>query len=152
MCAKSTMFCMVSSKFPELSWINLVLFLSLSDFIAARHIPTYSNLFIYKSQSRILVLLLYVDDIVVTAYNPPQITWLITQLVTDFFTKGLGFLHHVFASEVHWVTSLYLSQSRYAMDLLGRVSMDYSKPISTPVPSKGHILSSSSESYPDPTY
>ena len=90
---------------------------------------------------------------VVTGDDPSQITWLISQLAHEFSIKDLGFLHHFLGIEVHRIpTGLFLSQHRYALDLLERASMSSCKPISTPMPSKGQHLPNCNELYPDPTH
>ena len=90
---------------------------------------------------------------VVTGDDLSRITWLISQLAHEFSIKDLGFLHHFLGIEVHRIpTGLFLSQHRYAPDLLERASMSSCKPISTPMPSKGQHLPNCNELYPNPTH
>ena len=90
---------------------------------------------------------------VVTGDDLSRITWLISQLAHEFSIKDLGFLHHFLGIEVHRIpTGLFLSQHRYALDLLERALMSFCKPISTPMPSKGQHLPNCNELYPDPTH
>ena len=128
----------------------------LSEFLLALGFycsTTDPSLFICHSQDGILILLLYVDDMVVTGDNPSRITWLISTLASEFSIKDLGFLHHFLGIEVHRLPmGLFLSQHRYALDLLERASMSSCKPMSTPMPSKGRQLPTCDELYPDPTH
>ncbi|XP_042952193.1 uncharacterized mitochondrial protein AtMg00810-like [Carya illinoinensis] len=71
------------------------------------------SLFICHSNHGVLILILYVDDMVVTGDNPQRIQWLISQLSTQFSMKDLGFLHHFLGIEVHKIgTDLFLNQHR----------------------------------------
>lgn len=96
------------------------------------------SLIISHSNHGVLILLLYIDDMVVKGDNPQRIQWLISQLNTQFSIKDLGFHHHFLGIEVHkHGTGLFLSMHWYIVDLLTRASMRESKPLSTPMPSKG---------------
>lgn len=64
-------------------------------------------------------LLLYVDDIVLTAANPVLIARIISKLSMEFAISDLGPLHHFLGTMVtHDNGSLYLSQTQYACDYL----------------------------------
>ena len=54
----------------------------------------YSSLFIYKTQSVITILLVYVDDIIVTGNSPSHIQQLITHMHSAFSMKELGSLSY----------------------------------------------------------
>ena len=98
-------------------------------------------------------MLLYVDDMIVTGDDPNWIQWLISQLAHEFSIKDMGFLHHFLGIEVHRSTqSLFLSQTRNALELLDRAAMTSCKPISTPMPSKGRQLPINNDLYLDPTH
>jgi hypothetical protein len=83
-----------------------------------------SSLFIYKNQSVIAYLLLYVDDIVLTSNTPTYLDHLIKQLNTVFDLKDLGTLHYFLGLQVSRTTnSLYIKQTKYAHDLLKKHNM-----------------------------
>uniref|UniRef100_A0A2N9FBP7 Reverse transcriptase Ty1/copia-type domain-containing protein n=1 Tax=Fagus sylvatica TaxID=28930 RepID=A0A2N9FBP7_FAGSY len=92
-----------------------------------------SSLFIYKHNSIIAYLLLYVDDIVLTSNTPAYLDQLVTQLSTVFDLKDLGSLHYFLGLQVtRSSTGLYLNQAKYAHDLLKKHNMLDSKPASSP--------------------
>jgi hypothetical protein len=93
---------------------------------------TDSSLFIYKHNSIIAYLLLYVDDIVLTSNTPAYLDQLVTQLSTVFDLKDLGSLHYFLGLQVtRSPTGLYLNQAKYAHDLLKKHNMLDSKPASS---------------------
>ena len=81
-------------------------------------------MFICHSQHGVLILLLYVDDMVITSNDANRINWLITELGQEFSIKDLGFLHHFLGIEVHHRQHvLFLCQQQYAEEILSRASM-----------------------------
>ncbi|RVX07246.1 Retrovirus-related Pol polyprotein from transposon RE1 [Vitis vinifera] len=100
-----------------------------------------SSLFIYKSGSIFLVVLIYVDDIIVTGTHSESISQLILSLGHHFAIKDLGPLHYFLGIEVHRSASgLHLSQHKYITNILARTSMTDSKPFHSPMAS-GYSLS-----------
>jgi hypothetical protein len=92
-----------------------------------------SSLFIYKNESVIAYLLLYVDDIVLTSNTPTYLDHLITQLNTVFDLKDLGTLHYFLGLQVSRTpNSLYIKQTKYAHDFLKKHNMLDCKPASSP--------------------
>jgi hypothetical protein len=82
-----------------------------------------SSLFIYKHNSIIAYLLLYVDDIVLTSNTLAYLDQLVTQLSTVFDLKDLGSLHYFLGLQVtRSATGLYLNQAKYAHDLLKSIT------------------------------
>ena len=64
-------------------------------------------------------LLLYVDDIVLTASSMDLLRQIISALQREFSMKDLGELHHFLGMHVqHRGTGLFLSQRQYMVDLL----------------------------------
>ncbi|KAL6346966.1 hypothetical protein AAG906_006026 [Vitis piasezkii] len=95
-------------------------------------------------------LLLYVDDMVLTGTNLALIKTLITRLSKEFAMKDLGSLHYFLSVEVqHNSQGLFLSQTKYALDLLQRADMIKAKPISTPFV-VGQHLSTTGKLFSDP--
>ena len=74
-----------------------------------------SSFFIYRNDTVIAYLLLYVDDIVLTSNTPSYLDHLIQQLSTVFDLKDLGTLHYFLGLQVsRTATSLYIKQTKYA--------------------------------------
>ena len=81
-----------------------------------------------------IYLLLYVDDIVLTASSAGLLQRTITSLHSEFAMKDLGELHHFLGMHVQRLgTGLFLSQRQYMVDLLERAGMVECKPCATPV-------------------
>ncbi|KAM1473016.1 hypothetical protein ACFX2I_029191 [Malus domestica] len=91
------------------------------------------SLFVYSHSGVYLILLIYVDDILITGNSPHQISRLIKRLGTLFSMKDLGPLNYFLGVEVKYDgTTMHLCQAKYALDLLSRTKFTDAKPISTP--------------------
>lgn len=72
-----------------------------------------------------IALLLYVNDIVITGSDTTGIHEVISKLSQVFDMKDLGSLSYFFGLEVKQVRNgIFLSQTKYAKDLLVKVGMD----------------------------
>lgn len=107
---------------------------------------TDSSLFVSFSQGSTTILILYVDDLVITRNDSRYKSFLVSQLSEVFEMKHLGRRHHFLGVEVNPVPNgLFLSQIKYAKDLLVRTSMLDAKPCGSPSSHKqstSHIASS----------
>jgi hypothetical protein len=113
--------------------------------------PADSSLFVYHSTLGTVYLLLYVYDMVLTGSSSSLIRTFITRLSKEFSMKDLGDLHYFLGVEVQPnEKGLFLSQTKYALDLLHRASMTDAKPISTPFVVGNH-LSAEGQLFSDPT-
>ena len=93
-----------------------------------------TSLFIYQRGSDTAYLLLYVDDIVLTASSPGLLRRIISALQQEFAMKDLGALHHFLGMQVQRSgDGLLLSQRQYMLDILERAGMIECKPCSTPI-------------------
>ena len=98
------------------------------------------SLFVYSTDPELIYLLLYVDDIIITGSNESLINTLIHKLSREFSMKDLGPLHYFLGLEVTYsATSIFLSQYKYAKDLLIRADLVDSKPVSTPMIVSQHL-------------
>lgn len=80
-----------------------------------------------------MLLLLYVDDIIVIGDNPSFLSHFLRTLGSAFAMKDLGPLHYFLGVEVtHFDGGIFLSQLKYAFDLLTCTKMENSRPIETP--------------------
>nr|XP_034924377.1 uncharacterized mitochondrial protein AtMg00810-like [Populus alba] len=99
-----------------------------------------------------LILLLYVDDMLLTGSTPSLVSNFIMVLSSEFAMKDLGPIHHFLGMEITPTTSgLHLSQSHYALTILERSNMVDCKPMSTPLEAKTKI-SSNNTLMEDPSY
>ena len=98
-------------------------------------------------------MLAYVDDIIVTGNIPTFIKSLFTNLNSEFSLKDLGNLHYFLGIEVRPQPNgaLFLTQSKYIRDLLGKTKMDETNPISSPMVGGCKLSKLGYEPFPDPT-
>ncbi|XP_075666058.1 uncharacterized protein LOC142635884 [Castanea sativa] len=110
-----------------------------------------TSLFVFHRQSDIIYLLLYVDDIILIGNNSSLLDRFTCKLHSEFATKDLGSLSYFLGLEATPTTDgLFLSQLKYARDILTRAQLLDSKPIHTPMVVSQH-LSSDGPLFPDPT-
>ncbi|KAM0049451.1 putative RNA-directed DNA polymerase [Helianthus debilis subsp. tardiflorus] len=111
-----------------------------------------TSLFIYQHGHQLAYLLVYVDDIVLTASHTDLLHGFITKLSAEFAMSDLGSLHHFLGITVtrdH--RSLFLAQSQYARDILHRANMTACKPCHTPVDTNSKLSASDGNPLPDGT-
>ncbi|CAL5387066.1 unnamed protein product [Camellia sinensis] len=93
-----------------------------------------SALFIRTTAHGTTLLLLYVDDMIITGNDTAGILHLKQFLHQQFEMKDLGTLNYFLGLEVsHDSTGSYLSQAKYASDLLARAGLTDCKTASTPI-------------------
>ena len=98
-----------------------------------------------------LYLLVYVDDLILTGNNREYISNFITRLHKEFAIKDLGRLSYFLGLEVNYThDGLFLSQTKYALDILSRAGLLDGKPVFTPLSTSTH-LTSHGEAFSDPT-
>jgi hypothetical protein len=91
------------------------------------------SLFTFQKGDLLIILLIYVDDILITGTSSSYIFSLIQNLGRLFSMKDLGPLHYFLGLEaVYSTTGLHLTQTKYTMDLLFRTKFQDVKPISSP--------------------
>jgi hypothetical protein len=93
-----------------------------------------TSLFIFRHGPHTVYMLLYVDDIILTASSTELLRRTIFALQREFALKDLGPLHHFLGITVkHRPDGLFLHQRTYTLDILKRVVMADCKPCTTPV-------------------
>lgn len=93
-----------------------------------------TSFFVLRSGTDTVYLLLYVNDIVLTASSTRLLQWTISALQSEFSMKDLGTLHHFLGVSVtRQPFGLLLSQRQYCLDILDRAGMTDCKPCTTPV-------------------
>ncbi len=110
------------------------------------------SLFIHHHGAETAYLLLYVDDIVLTASSPSLLRRLIDALQREFPVKDLGVLHHFLGVTAEPRPSgLLLHQRQYILDILERAKMIDCKPCSTPVDMHAKLSEVEGDQVEDPT-
>jgi hypothetical protein len=112
---------------------------------------TDASLFIYKAGDE-LAYLLYVDDIIVTSSSSALFQHVIARLHSEFAMTDLGDLHHFLDITVTRDSSgLFLSQRKYAVDLLQRAGMSECHPTATPVDARAKLSATEGALVADPS-
>ncbi|RVW27268.1 Retrovirus-related Pol polyprotein from transposon TNT 1-94 [Vitis vinifera] len=94
---------------------------------------TDSSMFLHFGKATTLIVLVYVDDILVTGSSSTQISSLIAKLDSVFALRDLGQLSFFLGIEVSYNEgSMTLSQTKYISDLLHRTELFDTKPANTP--------------------
>lgn len=90
--------------------------------------------FIHKNDQTITILLIYVDDIVITSNKECALSKLLRDLSRLFAMKDLGPLHYFLSLEAHRTPKvMHLTQSKYITELLVRAKMAGAMPLRSPV-------------------
>jgi hypothetical protein len=91
------------------------------------------NVYTKKVGSHLIILILYVDDLILTGSDSKLLHHVKTSLKTKFEKTDLGFLHYFLGLQVlqtnEWI---FLSQPKYACELLRRFHMGDCKPTPSP--------------------
>ncbi|XP_019094505.1 PREDICTED: uncharacterized protein LOC109129917 [Camelina sativa] len=125
-------------------------YLKLMGFVQSR---TDSSLFIFKCGRDCAYLLLYVDDILLTASSAVLIQKIITKLKTEFPMTDMGKLHHFLGVKADFnAKGLFLSQSTYAQDIITRDGMEGCKPLATPVDLQSKLSIDAGDPINNPTF
>ncbi|KAK9912823.1 hypothetical protein M0R45_036663 [Rubus argutus] len=83
------------------------------------------SLFVKASGKSKIYLLLYVDDIIITGNSEMLITEVKQALQHEFDMKDLGLLHFFLGLEIQYVPDgMFVSQHKYAKDLLHKAGLD----------------------------
>ncbi|RVW46152.1 Retrovirus-related Pol polyprotein from transposon RE1 [Vitis vinifera] len=92
------------------------------------------TLFLKKQHGKITALIVYVDDMVVTGYDPEERKALQNYLSREFEMKYLGPLKYFLGIEVSRSSEEnFMSQRKYAFDLLQEIGMSGCQPVNTPI-------------------
>jgi hypothetical protein len=114
------------------AWYNrFATYLTTLGFIEAK---SDTSLFIFRRGSDMVYLLLYVDDIILTASSMELLRRTVSALQWEFAMKDLGPLHHFISITVkRRPDGLFLHRHTYTLDILKRAVMVDCKPCMTPV-------------------
>nr|XP_040256250.1 uncharacterized mitochondrial protein AtMg00810-like [Aegilops tauschii subsp. strangulata] len=97
-------------------------------------------------------LLLYVDDIVLTASSAVVLERVVTHLTGEFVMKDLGGLHFFLGIRVtRMVAGFFLYQQQYTEELLNRAGMDTCRPLPMPIGTKAKLPAADGPHVDDPS-
>jgi hypothetical protein len=111
-----------------------------------------NSLFIYRKDTHIAYILLYVDDIILTTSSDDLRKSIISRLSSEFAMKDLGPLSYFLGIAVtRHNDGLFLSQKKYADEILERAGMSSCKSCPTPVDTKPKLSAKADTPYEDPS-
>ena len=108
--------------------------LAVHFFPSVLHSRYDSSIFLHTSTSGIVILLIYVDDIIITSTDCGLITKLQQLLHATFHMKDLGQLTYFLGLEVHYRShGLFVNQHKYIQDLITLASLEDTSSINNPM-------------------
>jgi hypothetical protein len=92
------------------------------------------NLYYLFSRSDLLVLVLYVDDMILTRSSKKVIARCKAKLAHEFEMKDIALMHCFLGLEV-WQSlgEVFLKQGKYVVEIQKRIQMMHYKPLATPM-------------------
>jgi histone deacetylase 1/2 len=112
-----------------------------------------SSLFIYSNGAQAAYLLVYVDDIILTASTSPLLHDIVNKLSQEFAIKDLGGLQFFLGVQVRRdAADFLLNQAQYTEDILERAGMANCKPASTPAEATPKLSSTDGQPVEDGTF
>ena len=117
---------------PRASFDRFMIVLKLDGYSQTQSDHT---LFVKRSASnKVVILIVYVDDIVLTGNHEEEMRKLKASLSREFEIKDLGSLRYFLGMEVARSSSgILVSQCKYVLDLLRETSMSGCRPAETPM-------------------
>ena len=132
------------------TWYNR--FANVAKKIGFTQTKSDASLFILSHQTQTAYLLLYVDDIVLTASTQSLLSRIINALKAEFDMTDLGRLHHFLGISVQRdKQGLFLQQQNYAADILHRAGMTDCNPCLTPADTRSKLAADDSPPVTDPS-
>ncbi|KAI5312002.1 hypothetical protein L3X38_041175 [Prunus dulcis] len=113
----------------------------------------YPSLFVQHTGNDIIILLLYVDDIIITGSSDQLIQRVVTNLSEVFEMKDMGQLTYFLGLQISYNSSgdIFVSQTKYAKDLLHKAGMSSCRACATPCKPHTQVLQTDGEPLADPT-
>jgi hypothetical protein len=118
-------------------------------FSASAHDPA---LFVHVSPRGQTLLLLYVDDMIITGDDPEYIAFVKAYLSDQFLMSDLGPLTYFLGIEISTPEGFLLSQEKYIQDLLDRVSLTDHRTVETPMQLNVHLTPTDGAPLEDPIH
>jgi hypothetical protein len=97
------------------------------------------SLFVHMSPRGRTLLLLYVDDMIITGDDPEYIAFVKARLSDPFLMSDLGPLRYFLGIEISTPKGFFLSQDKYIQDLLDRASLTDDRAAETPIELNVHL-------------
>ena len=114
--------------------------------------PYDSALFLHRTDKSTILLLLYMDDMIITSDDLSGIQELKDFLSQQFEMKDLGHLSYFLGLKItHSTDGLYITQAKYASDILSRAGLNDSKTVDTPVELNAHLTPSGGKPLSNPS-
>ncbi|WVZ89051.1 hypothetical protein U9M48_035510 [Paspalum notatum var. saurae] len=110
----------------------------------------HTPLFVHTS-SRGRILLLYVDDMIITGDDPQFIAFVKARLSEQFFMSDLGSLRYFLGLRFPLYKGFYLSEEKYIQGLLNCASITDHRTNGTPMELDVHLSATDGEPLDDPT-
>lgn len=110
------------------------------------------SLFLYKTSHGLVILLVYVDDILITGTDMDKIQHLKASLHTSFHMKDLGSLAYFLGLEIHRsCKGIFVNQHKYLNDILTLAGLQHTTPVATPMEVNVKYRKDEGELLQDPT-
>ena len=88
----------------------------------------------HSGDGKVTILIVYVDNIILTSDDENEMNRLKTCLVVEFEIKDLGSMRYFLGMRVAWSKKrIVVSQWKYILDLLKEIGMSSCKPVDTPI-------------------
>ncbi|KAM1032895.1 hypothetical protein TB2_035958 [Malus domestica] len=98
------------------------------------------TLFVKRMNNKVIALIIYVDDMIITSDDLDEITKLEKNLSAEFEMKNLGDLKYFLGVEVARLSrGIFLSQRKYVLDLLKETCIFGCEPVDTPIVEKHYL-------------
>ena len=111
-----------------------------------------SALFFRRTNKGTILLLFYMDDMIITGDDLSGIQEFKDFLSQQFEMKDFGYLSYFLGLEITYSTDgLYITQVKYAFELLSRVGLTDSKTIDTSVELNAHLTPSGGKPFSNPS-
>ena len=111
-----------------------------------------SALFLRRTDKDTILLLLYVNDMIITGDDLSGIQKLKDFLSQQFEMKDLGHLSYFLDLEItHSTDGLYIAQAKSTSDLFSRAGLTNSKTVDTPVELNAHLTPSRGKPLSNPS-
>jgi hypothetical protein len=122
---------------------------TVAGFSASAHDPT---LFVHVSPRGRTLLLLYIDNMIITGDDPEYIAFVKARLSDQFLMSDLGPLQYFLGIEISSTfEGFFLSQEKYIQDLLDRASLTDHRTAETSMELNVHLVTTNGEPLEDPT-
>jgi hypothetical protein len=120
-----------------------------AGFSTSAHDPA---LFVHVSPCGRTLLLLYVDNMIITGDDPEYIAFVKTHLSDQFLMSNLGPLMYFHVIEISSAREgFFLSQEKYIQDFLNQASLTDHRTTETPMELNVHLTPTDGEPFEDPT-